>query len=425
MTDSSLSTRQKVERSLARRRATETRFHALGFMAVLFGLLSVVVLFGDILLKGSSTFRQTVIVTDIHLDAQFLGLTPRSKEAHIRRADFEGLIRQQLDAAMPTMTEDEARELHRLISIGAAWQLSDWVVENPQHLNQTIRFELLADHLVDQWFKHDRRKGISQRLSDVQLSWLHEWADSGQMYTRFNRLFFTHGDSQEPELAGVRGAMMGTFLTLMVTLVLSFPIGIATAIYLEQFAPARQWINLVEININNLAAVPSITFGLLGLAIFINLFGVTRSTPLIGGLVLTLMALPTIIISARAAIKSVPLSIQEAAYGLGASKVQVVFHHVLPLALPGMLTGTILAMAQALGATAPLLLIGMVAFVVDVPNAISDPSTVLPVQIFLWADSPERAFIERTSGAILVLLGFLISMNTLAVLLRQRIERRR
>jgi phosphate transport system permease protein len=210
----------------------------------------------------------------------------------------------------------------------------------------------------------------------------------------------------------------------MVTLLLSFPIGVAAAIYLEEFAPRNRITEIVEININNLAAVPSIIFGLLGMAIFINIFGVARSTPLLGGLVLTLMTLPTIIISARAAIKAVPPSIREAAYGLGASKNQVVFHHVLPLAMPGMLTGTIIGMAQALGETAPLLMIGMVAFVVDVPGFINDPSTVLPVQIFLWSDSPERAFLERTSGAILVLLSFLVLMNTTAVILRRRLERR-
>lgn len=425
MTDSLLNTRQRVERSLTRRRAAERRFHAFGLLSVLFGVLTLVVLFADILQKGASTFRQTVVLTQIHLDRDYLGLTSASSDAHIRAADFDGLIKRHLRATIPELTEDSVYELSRLISIGAAWQLSDAVVANPKLLGQTIHVELLTDDEVDQWFKHDRRKGLDGRLSDVQRSWLNEWAENGQLYTRFNRLFFTNGDSQEPELAGIRGAMMGTLLTLMVTLVLSFPIGVATAIYLEQFAPNNKWVHLVEININNLAAVPSITFGLLGLAIFINLFGVTRSTPLIGGLVLTLMALPTIIITARAAIQSVPSSIAEAAYGIGASKVQVVFHHILPLALPGMLTGTLLAMAQALGATAPLLMVGMVAFVADIPSAITDPATVLPVQIFLWADSPERAFVERTSGAILVLLGLLIGMNTLAAILRQRIERRR
>jgi len=288
-----------------------------------------------------------------------------------------------------------------------------------------MSINLIADDDVDQWFKHDRGTELhNNRMNETQVKWLEQWIEQGMLKTQFNTLFFVNGDSREPELAGIRGAITGTFLTLLVTFLLSFPIGVAAAIYLEEFAPRNKITEFVEININNLAAVPSITFGLLGLAIFINIFGVARSTPLIGGLVLTLMTLPTIIISGRAAIKAVPPSIREAAFGLGASKMQVVFHHVLPLALPGMLTGTIIGMAQALGETAPLLMIGMVAFVVDVPGFVNDPSTVLPVQIFLWSDSPERAFMERTSGAIMVLLGFLVTMNTAAVMLRRRLERR-
>ncbi len=241
---------------------------------------------------------------------------------------------------------------------------------------------------------------------------------------RFNTIFFTQGDSREPEQAGIWGAAVGSFLTLLVTIGLSFPIGVAAAIYLEEFAPKNRWTDLIEVNINNLAAVPSIIFGLLGLAIFINFFGVPRSAPLVGGLVLTLMTLPTIIISSRAAIKAVPPSIREAAIGIGASRMQVVLHHVLPLALPGMLTGAIIGMAQALGETAPLLMIGMIAFIVDIPSGVTDPATVLPVQIFLWSDSPERAFVEKTSAAIMVLLSFLIVMNASAVILRKRLERR-
>ncbi|MGB5298275.1 MAG: phosphate ABC transporter permease PstA, partial [Thiogranum sp.] len=246
----------------------------------------------------------------------------------------------------------------------------------------------------------------------------------GRIEKRFNTTFFTAGDSREPELAGIRSALTGSLLTLLVTLVLSFPIGVAAAVYLEEFAPQNRLTDIIEVNINNLAAVPSIVFGLLGLAVFINLFGIPRSAPLVGGLVLTLMTLPTIIIASRAALKSVPPSIREAALGIGASPMQTILYHVLPLAMPGMLTGTIIGMAQALGESAPLLMIGMVAFIVDVPTGVFDPSTVLPVQIYLWADSPERAFVERTSAAIMVLLTFLIVMNSLAVILRKRFERR-
>jgi len=259
---------------------------------------------------------------------------------------------------------------------------------------------------------------------DQELGWIGALRATGDIRTRFNPQFFLSGDSREPEQAGVLGALVGTFLTLLVTLILSFPIGVAAAVYLEEFARRSRLTDLIEVNINNLAAVPSIVFGLLGLAMFIQFFGMPRSAPLVGGLVLSLMTLPTIIIASRSALKAVPPSIREAALGMGASKVQTVTHHVLPLALPGMLTGAIIGMARALGESAPLLMIGMVAFIVDVPKGFADPSTVLPVQIFLWATSPERAFVERTSGAIIVLLAFLLLMNAIAVVLRSRFERR-
>lgn len=422
-----LTTREKVEKSLARRRAKETRFRFYGMASVFFGMLCLVVLFTDIANKGTSAFKQTSLTTDIFLDSSYLSLTKNSTVDEVRFANFDGLIKRHFDKELNPNGRSAKRDLFKLISSGASWQLQEHLLANPEALDTSITIELLMDDDVDQWFKHDRDLAAGEsndRLSDQQLAWLNNWAETGRLDTHFNTLFFTNGDSREPELAGIHGAIKGTLLTLLVTLILSFPIGIAAAIYLEEFAPKNKLTEIVEININNLAAVPSIIFGLLGMAIFINIFGVSRSTPLLGGLVLTLMTLPTIIISARAAIKSVPPSIREAAYGLGASKNQVVFHHVLPLAMPGMLTGTIIGMAQALGETAPLLMIGMVAFVVDVPGFINDPSTVLPVQIFLWSDSPERAFLERTSGAILVLLSFLVLMNTTAVILRRRLERR-
>ncbi len=426
MTTTNLTTREKVELSLARRRAAETRFRLYGMVSVFFGMLCLVVLFTDIASKGTSVFKQTSLTTEITLDSGYLGINKDSSIEDIRFANFEGLIKRHFAKSVKPKGRKAKRELFKLISPGAAWQLQELVLANPTAIDSTVTIELLMDDDVDQWFKHDFGNDVvdNGRLSEQQLAWLMTWIEEGQLDSHFNTLFFTNGDSREPELAGIHGAIKGTLLTLMVTLILSFPIGVAAAIYLEEFAPRNRITEIVEININNLAAVPSIIFGLLGMAIFINIFGVARSTPLLGGLVLTLMTLPTIIISARAAIKAVPPSIREAAYGLGASKNQVVFHHVLPLAMPGMLTGTILGMAQALGETAPLLMIGMVAFVVDVPGFINDPSTVLPVQIFLWSDSPERAFLERTSGAILVLLSFLVVMNTTAVILRRRLERR-
>ncbi|NBC46524.1 MAG: phosphate ABC transporter permease PstA [Gammaproteobacteria bacterium] len=264
----------------------------------------------------------------------------------------------------------------------------------------------------------------ARRLSDQQIAWVLQLQHEGLLSKRFNIPFFTNGTSREPELAGIGGAVMGSFYTLVLTLLFSFPIAVGAALYLEEFAPKNRFTDLIEVNINNLAAVPSIVFGLLGLAVFINFFGVPRSTPLVAAMVLTLMTLPTIIIASRAALKSVPPSIREAALGVGASPLQTRMHHVLPLALPGMMTGTIIGMAQALGESAPLLMIGMIAFIVDVPQGFTDSATVLPVQIFLWADSPERAFVERTSAAIMVLLAFLILMNLTAVLLRRRFERR-
>ncbi len=293
-------------------------------------------------------------------------------------------------------------------------------------IGKTVDVWLPANDDVDMYIKghFDGEENATGRLSEQQVAWVKALRKEGRLEKHFNTTFFTAGDSREPELSGIRGALMGSIFTLLVVLVLSFPIGVGAAVYLEEFAPKNRWTDLIEVNVNNLAAVPSIVFGLLGLAVFINFFGVPRSAPLAGGLVLTLMTLPTIIISSRAVLKAVPPSIREAALGVGASRVQTVFHHVVPQALPGMLTGTIIGMAQALGETAPLLMIGMVAFIVDIPGGITDPSTVLPVQIFLWADSPERAFMERTCGRHHGLLAFLVVMNATAVYLRKRYEKK-
>jgi phosphate transport system permease protein len=264
----------------------------------------------------------------------------------------------------------------------------------------------------------------NRRVSDREVAWLERLRDQGLVERRFNWAFFTSGDSREPELAGIRGALIGSALMLLVTLVLCVPIGVAAAIYLEEFAPKNRLTEIIEVNINNLAAVPSIVFGLLGLAVFLNFFGLPRSAPLVGGLVLALLVLPTIIIASRAALKAVPPSIKEAALGVGASHQQAIFHHVLPLAMPGIMTGTIIGMAHALGETAPLLMIGMVAFIVEVPTALTDAATALPVQIYLWSDLPEIAFQSKTAAAIIVLLMFLFVMNGAAIFLRRRFERR-
>ncbi len=264
----------------------------------------------------------------------------------------------------------------------------------------------------------------NRKVTDQEVAFLERLKTSGAVENVFNWRFFTAGDSREPELAGIRGALVGTALTLFVTLILCLPIGVGAAVYLEEFAPKNRFTDLVEVNINNLAAVPSIVFGLLGLAVFLNFFGLPRSAPLVGGLVLALLVLPTIIIASRAALRSVPPSIKEAALGVGASHQQAIFHHVLPLAMPGIMTGTIIGMAHALGETAPLLMIGMIAFIVDVPQSFVESATVMPVQIYLWSDLPEKAFQAKTAGAIIVLLVFLFVMNGMAIWLRKRFERR-
>ena len=406
----------------------EARFRRMGLAAIIMGLIFLSMLFISIIGNGYTAFWQTFVQLEIHLDASVIDPERTRDPEIISAADFGGIVKKSLRDMYPEVSgRRDKRTLYRLVSSGASYYLQDYVVANPEQIGSTIQLWVPADDDVDMLMKghFDRDKPEAERrIKDNQIAWVDKLVDQGRVESRFNKTFFTAGDSREPELAGIWGAATGSFFTLVVTLLLAFPLGVATAVYLEEFAPQNKWTDLIEVNINNLAAVPSIVFGLLGLAVFINFFGMPRSAPLVGGMVLTLMTLPTIIIASRAALKSVPPSIREAALGIGASKMQMVFHHVLPLAMPGMLTGTIIGMAQALGESAPLLMIGMVAFIVDIPTSAMDPSTVLPVQIYLWADSPERAFVERTSAAIMVLLMFLITMNALAVLLRKKFERR-
>ena len=417
-----------VNKNLAKRYRAEKRFRLYGIASIAFALICLVVLFTDIIGKGHSAFFQTYIQLEVDLDPEVLDINDARDLKQLAIGNYQAALRKSLRAEFPDVKgRTDKRKLNALISSGASYLLADEVKADPSLLGQVISLSVLADDDVDTWLKSrgdDGQQAFTGRLSEKQLIWLAHLLESDKLVQKFNVVFFSNGDSREPELAGVRGAMMGSLLTLFVTFVLSFTVGISSAIYLEEYAPKNRFTDFIEVNINNLAAVPSIIFGLLGLAIFIGVFGMPRSIPLLGGVVLSLMTLPTIIISSRAAIKAVPPSIRQAALGMGASKMQVILHHVLPLAMPGMLTGTIIGMAQALGETAPLLMIGMVAFVVDVPGALTDPSTALPVQIFLWADSPERAFVERTSAAIMVLLAFLISMNALAVALRKRLEQR-
>ncbi len=418
----SMKTMDIVQQGLARRYKQEQRFKLMGLSAIIFSLLFLVFLFSSIFLNGYKAFYQTSVKMEVFFDpAVFDVKDPAS-------ADYNGLIKKNLRTAFPDVKKrKQKKRLYNLVSSDASFQLRDMVLADPTLVGKTAAVWLLADDDFDMLMKGyiDRELPESERrMDDMQIGWVDQLIAAGSVQSKFNIGFFTNGDSREPESAGIMGAAMGTFYMLAITLILSFPIGIGAAIYLEEFAVKNRFTDIIEVNINNLAAVPSIVFGLLGLAVFLNFFQLPRSAPLVGGLVLFLMTLPTIIITGRVSLQSVPPSIREAALGVGASKMQAVFHHVLPLAMPGMLTGTIIGMARALGESAPLLMIGMVAFIVDVPSGIMDPATALPVQIYLWADSPERAFLERTSAAIMVLLTFLVLMNGTAVYLRSKFERR-
>ncbi len=347
-------------------------------------------------------------------------------ERRAARAEAEALDR--------TLREQRRRgfdlleELLGLVSVsGASRQLRDRVVADPDLVGTTVSITAPVDTDVDQFLKGYIQADVPEdlrALTDREIGWVEGLRADGLLRSVPNWSFFTSPDSQDPALAGIASALAGTALLLVLTMILSVPIGVAAAIYLEEFAPRNRLVSFIEVNINNLAAVPSIVFGLLGLAVFINFFGLPLSSPLVGGLVLTLMTLPTVIISTRAALRAVPPSIREGALGVGASPLQTVFHHVLPLAMPGIMTGSIIGMAQALGETAPLLLIGMVAFVTEVPTSFTEPAAALPVQVFLWADRPEQGFRELTSLAIMVLLSFMVLMNGLAIALRSRFERR-
>jgi len=423
------STTDQVKKSLARRYRAEKRFRAYGIVAIAASLSFLVLLIGSIVIKGTPAFTQTFMKIDVALDADTLGLSENPSAKELRRADYGSVIKKSMRELFPEAKKrKEKKALYQLVSTGAEYQIAAEVSANPALIGTTQSFWVPADDELGAIIKSGANlsepDSIVTRMSDQQIQWAKTLKESDALDVRFNTTFFKNGDSREPELAGIRAALIGSAFTLLITFLLSFPVAVASAIYLEEFAPQNRWTDFVEVNINNLAAVPSIVFGLLGLAVFINYFHLPRSAPIVGGIVLSLMTLPTIIISSRAALKSVPPSIREAARGLGASPLQVVFHHVLPLAMPGILTGTIIGLAQALGETAPLLMIGMVAFIVDIPTSVMDQATALPVQVFLWADSPERAFTEKTSAAIMVLLAFLIVMNAVAVLLRKRFERR-
>ncbi len=407
---------------LARRHASEKRFQWFGRIAITIAIGFLLVMVGTIGWMGAGALKQTQISLQVYFDPREIDINA------VAKADYGTLVKTALRTTFPDVKKRrDKRKLNKLLSSQAAFSLRRQIMDDPSLIGQTRKIWFIASDDVDMFTKGNipvGTNGNAGKLDEKQMQWITILEKSGAIKTRFNSGFFLSGDSREPELVGILSAFVGTMLTLVVCFLLSFPIGILAAVYLEEFIPENRWSDLIEVNINNLAAVPSIVFGLLGLAIFLNTFGLPRSSPLVGGMVLALMTLPTIIIASRAALRSVSPSIREAALGIGATRTQMVFHHVAPLAMPGMLTGAIIGMARALGETAPLLMIGMVAFIVDTPTSILQPATALPVQIFLWADSPERGFLEKTSAAIIVLIAFLIAMNLIAIILRNKYRQR-
>jgi len=409
----------KARRS--RRHAAEGRLRYYGLGAILIAISLLVILVASLVFNGYLAFFQTMIRLPVTVTAEYV------KADDIEGGNYRAIVRDAMMKAVPGVTGPaDQRALIQIVSTDAPFVVRNMVAANPRLIGQTFTISVPASDPFDQLNKGVIPRNVPEdqrRVSDKQIGWFDQMIANGLVSMPFNWGLFFNADSRFPEQAGLAGAIVGSFYALLVCFLISFPVGIAAAVYLEEFAPKNRWTDLIEVNINNLAAVPSVVFGLLGLAVFLQFFGLPRSAPLVGGMVLSLMTLPTIIIATRAALKAVPPSIREAALGIGASRHEMIMHHVLPLALPGILTGTIIGLAQALGETAPLLLIGMNAFITAPPGGVLEASTALPTQIFIWADSPERGFVSRTSAAILVLLMFLIVMNAIAIYLRQRLER--
>jgi len=437
--------RSRVESSLNRRKAQETRFRLIGMTAVAIALGLVALLFATIVSKGLPAFWEATFELDVNFDKELVQIGPKpvreptetpaafqkrmlAWQTDLGFVDFNELLVQALAKHLPDAAK-HPRDALRLITTGERFALRDMVMNDPGVVGQTRRLKLLADANVDVWLKGNIDRSLpdaQQQLSARTRAWADELKSKGVIQNRFSTALSMNPDSRSSlASAGLAGAFMGSLMMMIIVILLAVPIGVASAIYLEEFAPKNRWTDLIEVNINNLAAVPSIVFGLLGAAVFILWFKLPLSAPLVGGLVLTLMTLPTVIIATRSTLKAIPPSIREAALGVGASKVQSITDHVLPLALPGILTATIIGVAQALGETAPLLLIGMSAFVTTIPSTPLEQSTALPVAIYLWQGNELRNFFEaRTSAAIMVLLALMLTLNSLAIWLRKRFETR-
>jgi len=417
------STAEAVRQSLARRNRNQVILQGFGITAIVFAMSMLLILVGTLVSTGWQAFTQTHVEIEVFVDPEEIPLE------NLPRGGFRDVLSTSMGQYFPEVDMTDraaAREVSSILSNGAQFKLRDMVVADPELIGQTISLKVPTSDPYDQLHKGLIKRDtpeVNRRVKDAEIERFDRLDELGLVSKPLNTGLITNADSRFPELAGLKGALIGSFWALLTCFVIAFPLGIGAAIYLEEFAPKNRISDFIEVNINNLAAVPSVVFGLLALAVFIGWFGMPRSAPLVGGMTLALMTLPTIIIATRAALKAVPPSIREAALGVGASPQQVVFQHVLPLAMPGILTGTIIGLAQALGETAPLLLIGMNAFITSAPSSPFDSATALPTQIFIWADSPERGFVSRTSAAILVLLGFLITMNAIAIYLRQRLHK--
>lgn len=414
----------RLRRGLKARYAREARFKVYGLLAVAVAIGFLVLLLARIVDQGHTAFYANQMTVPVYMDPA------RIDRAYPEGTNFQQMVAQQQLARLGVIDDEQgtkAAAYRQLVSSELKFRAADLIRNDPSLIGQTVEITAPVSDEADLYYKGEITRDTAadqRRVSDEQMAWLDELKREGHVSTTFNTLLFTSGDSTEPELAGVLGAVVGSALMLLVTACIAIPLGVGAAVYLEEFAKKGRITDLIEVNINNLAAVPSIVYGLLGVALFINWMHLPRSSPMVGGLVLALMALPTIIIATRSALKAVPPSIREAALAMGASRTQTVFHHVLPLAMPGVMTGTIISMAHALGETAPLLLIGMVSFVPGIPGAIDEPAGALPSLVYIWENASERAFHERTAAAILVLLAFMIVMNAAAILLRRRFERR-
>ena len=417
-----------IKKSLMKRHLAESRFKTYGILGIISATVFLIVILSTIFIEGKSAFKSTYIKLDVFFDPSIIDPDGTRDIDEIRFANYRKVIKNSLKNYFPEVTgKEEMKSLTELISSSEEENLMHAVLKNNDLIGANKKVWLKASSKIDIIHKNPEMKDLSESnrlISDKELEWFDKLTRNGDIKFSLNKIFFLKADSTEPEQAGILGSILGSFFTLVITLILSFPIAVAAGVFLEELAPKNRLTDIIEININNLAAVPSIIFGLLGLAIFLNVMHLPRSAPIVGGMVLALMTLPTIIIATRVSLKAVPPSIREAAVGLGATKFQSVIHHVLPLAIPGISTGTIIGMSRALGESAPLLLIGMVAFIVDIPSSFTDSATVLPVQIYLWKSTAARGFVELTAAGVIVLLTFLILMNALAIYVRNKFEKK-